>query len=253
MRFKILEGKNCLVTGGARGIGKSIVKRFLEEGGNVVFCDVNEELGKQTERELSKLGKIHFLKADVSDEEEVRNLVNSSLNIFNEPQIDVLVNNAGISKFEMMENISIESWNRIISVDLTGTFLVSKEVINIMKKKGGSIVNVSSTNGILGEAGLAHYNAAKAGIILLSKTMALELATYHIRVNSICPGFILTDIQREANEPEERVREYVSKIPIGRLGTPDDVSSAVLFLASDEASFISGTELVVDGGQICKE
>ena len=123
-----------------------------------------------------------------------------------------------------------------------------------MKKNGGgSIVNIASTNSLFGEEGLAHYNASKAGLLLLTKTMALELAPYHIRVNAVCPGFILTDIQREAGIPEEMIKEYIKKIPLGRYGTPEDVASAVLFLASDEASFITGICLIVDGGQTCKQ
>ena len=254
MKSKVLEGKNCIITGGARGIGKAIVKRFLTEGARVVFCDIREELGKKTEKELSDLGEVHYVKADVSKEQDVKALVDSSLKIFQEKRIDVLVNNAGISTFTMFDDISLELWNRVISTDLTGTFLVSKEVSEIMKKQhSGKIVNIASTNGLRVEPGLAHYNAAKGGVIQLSRSMAVELAKFGIRVNSVCPGFIWTDIHEEAHEPEEMVREYVKKIPLGYIGKPEEVASAVLFLASEESSFITGTELVIDGGQICQE
>ena len=180
--------------------------------------------------------------------------MDSSLKIFQEKRIDVLVNNAGISTFTMFDDISLELWNRVISTDLTGTFLVSKEVSEIMKKQhSGKIVNIASTNGLRVEPGLAHYNTAKGGVIQLSRSMAVELSKFGIRVNSVCPGFIWTDIHEEAHEPEEMVREYVKKIPLGYIGKPEEVASAILFLASEESSFITGTELGIDGGQICQE
>jgi 3-oxoacyl-[acyl-carrier protein] reductase len=169
-------------------------------------------------------------------------------------RIDVLANNAGISRFEEFLSIDDKNWNDTLAVNLTGVFLSSQVVARVMKNQGsGVIVNMGSTNSILGEAGLAYYNASKAGVVLLSKTMAIELAPYNIRVNSVCPGFILTDLQREAGISEEETRGYASKIPLNRYGKVEDVANAFAFLASDEASFITGTELVVDGGQICQE
>lgn len=250
----VLARKNCIVTGGARGIGKAITKRFLVEGANVVFCDVKEEQGTETLKELSFLGNLHFIKADITKEEAVKRLISSSVEIFEGNKIDILVNNAGTDEFTLFDEISLDSWNKMISVNLTGTFLVSKEVSKVMKKQmQGVIINISSSNGLRGEIEQAHYNAAKAGVILLTKTIALELAKYNIRANSVCPGYILTELTRESGSSEESIKEYIKKIPIGRYGTPEDIAGVVSFLASRDASFITGTEILVDGGQLAQE
>jgi 3-oxoacyl-[acyl-carrier protein] reductase len=169
-------------------------------------------------------------------------------------RIDVLVNNAGIARFGRFLEITDKDWNDTLAVNLTGVFLCSQAAAKEMKVQGsGAIVNMASTNGILGEPGLAPYNASKAGVVLLSKTMAIELAPYNIRVNSVCPGFILTDLVQEGGMSEEEIRDYTSKIPLNRYGRVEEVANAFAFLASDEASFITGAELVVDGGQISQE
>jgi len=249
-----LKNKNAIVTGGARGIGKAIIKKFLMEGAKVVFCDINEKKGYETEKELLSVGEVHFIKADVSNEMDVHKLIDFALDVFKNGRIDILVNNAGICNIEPFLTISLENWRKIIDVNLTGTFLVSRECAKIMKEqKFGSIINISSTNGILGQAGEAHYNASKAGIILLSKTMAIELAEFGIRVNSVCPGLILTDLTKEIGRSDDDIKEYLKKIPLSRYGTPEDVANLCLFLASDDSSFITGTEIVIDGGQISKE
>ena len=166
----------------------------------------------------------------------------------------MLANNAGISRFEPFLEITDGNWNDTLAINLTGVFLCSQVVAAEMKGQGsGAIVNMGSTNGILGEEGLAHYNASKAGVILLSKTMAIELAPHNVRVNSVCPGFILTELQIESGMSEETIRDYTSQIPLNRYGRVEEVAGAFAFLASDEASFITGTELVVDGGQTCRE
>ena len=195
---------------------------------------------------------MHGEVADVTSREEVEELVSRARGSLG--RIDVLVNNAGVALYERFLEITDKDWNDTLAVNLTGVFLCSQVVAREMRERGsGAIVNMASTNGILGEPGLAPYNASKAGVVLLSKTMAIELAPHNIRVNSVCPGFIFTDLALEGGMSEEEIRAYTSKIPLNRYGRVEEVANAFAFLASDEASFITGTELVVDGGQICQE
>lgn len=254
MDIKVLQGKNTIITGGARGIGKSIVKRFLKEGANVIFCDINESLGETTESEFSEIGNVKFVKCDVTNLADIRKLIDLAMRFFNGRKIDVLVNNAGINKQARFQDITIELWNKTIMTDLTGIFQVSREVVKEMTHNGGgSIINMASTNGILAEENLSHYNAAKGGVIMLTKTMALELANEGIRVNSVCPGFILTELLDDSGYTENDKLRYYRRIPMGRGGSTDEVASVFVFLASDESSYITGTEIVVDGGQTCHE
>jgi 3-oxoacyl-[acyl-carrier protein] reductase len=247
-----LEGKSAIVTGAGRGIGRAIATRFLEEGARVMICDVDEGRLESAQAELSAFGQVRSEVVDVTSREAVEYLAGQTKQAFG--RIDVLANNAGISRFEPFLEITDENWNDTLAINLTGVFLCSQVVAAEMKDQGsGAIVNMGSTNGILGEEGLAHYNASKAGVILLSKTMAIELAPHNIRVNSVCPGFILTELQLESGMSEETIRDYTSQIPLERYGRVEEVASAFAFLASDEASFITGTELVVDGGQTCSE
>jgi 3-oxoacyl-[acyl-carrier protein] reductase len=247
-----LEGNSAVVTGAGRGIGRAIARKLLQEGAKVYICDLDGDRLTDAREELSALGTVRSEVVDVTVREEVEDLVGKARAAFG--RIDILANNAGISRFEEFLEISDKNWNDTLTINLTGVFLCSQVVAREMKKQGsGAIINMASTNGILGEAGLAHYNASKAGVVLLSKTMAIELAPYNIRVNSVCPGFILTDLQLESGMAEEEIREYTSRIPLNRYGRVEEVANAFAFLASDEASFITGTELVVDGGQICQE
>ena len=247
-----LQGKSAIVTGAGRGIGKAIAKKFLQEGAEVFICDIERGWLQDTQEELAALGTVQSAVVDVTVREEVEDMVNRAGRAFG--KIDILANNAGIARFEQFLEIADKDWNDTLAVNLTGVFLCSQIVAREMKNQGsGAIVNMGSTNSILGEAGLAHYNASKAGVVLLSKTMAIELASYNIRVNSVCPGFILTDLALEGGMSEEEVRGYTSKIPLNRYGKVEEVANAFAFLASDEASFFTGTELVVDGGQICQE
>lgn len=249
----MLSGKNAIITGIARGIGFEIGKKFLLEGATVAGCDINQEKIPIARNELRKYGKIEIFECDVSQSSEVNRFVESSIRFFGTRKIDVLINDAGIASFHRFEDISEETWKRTLDVNLTGSFNMCKAVVPIMKEnKKGVIVNMSSTNGFLAEAGMAHYNASKAGIILLTKTLALELGRYGIRAVSVCPGFIVTDLVRE-QIPEKVMLEYTKDIPLGRVGNPEDVANAFAFLASDDASYISGTELVVDGGQLSQE
>ncbi len=213
-----LKDKNVIVTGGAGAIGSAVVRRFLEEGASVLVVDYNEDAVKSMLKDLKK--------------------ANENVSGYIADFIDT----------------TAKIWDKTMSINLRGTFLVSREVSKVMVKNNyGTIINMSSTNGILGEEGLAAYNASKAGIILLSKTMALELAKYNIRVNSVCPGWIRTKLQDVSGLPKEIIESYLSKIPLGRAGNPLEVANIFVFLASDESSFITGTEIVIDGGQICKE
>jgi len=247
-----LEGKSAIVTGAGRGIGKAIAKRFLEEGARVMICDLEPERLQAAGEELAAIGTVQSEVVNVTSREEVERLVDRAKEEFG--RIDVLANNAGISRFEPFLEITDENWNDTLAINLTGVFLCSQVVANEMKNQGsGAIVNMGSTNGILGEEGLAHYNASKAGVILLTKTMAIELAPHNVRVNSVCPGFILTELQLESGMSQETIQDYTSMIPLNRYGRVEEVANAFAFLASDEASFITGTELVVDGGQTCRE
>jgi 3-oxoacyl-[acyl-carrier protein] reductase len=247
-----LEGKSAIVTGAGRGIGKAIAGRILQEGAGVLICDLEPERLEVAREELAGFGTVHSEVVNVTSREEVERLVRRAKDEFG--RIDILANNAGISRFEPFLEITDENWNDTLAINLTGVFLCSQVVAMEMKdQESGAIVNMGSTNGILGEEGLAHYNASKAGVILLTKTMAIELARYNIRVNSVCPGFILTELQLESGMSEETIRDYTSLIPLNRYGRVEEVANAFAFLASDEASFITGTELVVDGGQTCQE
>ena len=249
-----LKGKNAIVTGCGRGIGFEIAKKFLEDGCRVFGCDIEKSRIENAGNLLRKFGDFEMIYCDISDHESVDHFIKAAVDYFGERRIDILANNAGIAPFSMFEDLTLGTWKRTLDVNLTGTFNMCKAVTPIMKEKHhGVIVNMASTNGILGEEGLIHYNASKAGIILLTKTLAIELGKYGIRSVSICPGFILTELQKEGGVPEEVIKNYIKKIPTGRVGTPRDVANAFAFAASDEASFITGSEIVVDGGQICQE
>lgn len=247
-----LQGKCAIITGAGRGIGKAIAQKFLQEGAEVVICDVHADRIEQAVEQLMDDGKVRGLTVDITQGTEVQRLVNFALEHMG--SIDILVNNAGIASFESFFDITEESWNRTLAVNLTGTFLCSQAVARVMKEQQrGAIVNMASTNGLLGEAGLAHYNASKAGVVLLSKTLAIELAPYGIRVNSVCPGMVSTELQKEGGQAEEETAAITSKIALNRFANVEEVANAFAFLASDEASFITGTELVVDGGQTCQQ
>jgi 3-oxoacyl-[acyl-carrier protein] reductase len=245
-----LKGKRVLISGGSRGIGKATARRFLEEGSSVFFCGHDSGDVNTTILELSSLGKVNGMACDVSLEDDVDCLVEAAKQFLS--GIDVLINNAGIAWQEGFLEITPDNWDRILAVNLRGQFLVAQAVARRMVAagNGGVIINMSSTNGLVGEEQYAHYNASKGGILLLTKTMALELGKQGIRVNALCPGYILTPLNREIYPPQV-VKAYIDeKIPLKRAGLPEDVAAAYAFLASDDAAFIHGTGLVIDGGQI---
>jgi 3-oxoacyl-[acyl-carrier protein] reductase len=245
-----LKGKRVLISGGSRGIGKATARRFLEEGAIVFICGHAAEDVDTTIQEFSSLGKIDGVTCDVSLEGDVNRLVQAAGAFLG--GFDVLINNAGIAWQEDFLAITAENWDRIMAVNLRGQFLVAQAVARKMvaAANGGAIINMSSTNGLVGEEQYAHYNASKGGIMQLTKTMALELGKFGIRVNALCPGYILTPLNREIY-PAQVVEAYIDqKIPLKKAGQPEDIAAAYAFLASDDAAFIHGTGLVIDGGQI---
>jgi 3-oxoacyl-[acyl-carrier protein] reductase len=245
-----LEGKGVLLAGASRGIGQAAARRFLEEGCRVFICARGAAGVEEAVRDLCGLGEVEGMACDVSLEEDVERLVETAERFLD--GIDVLVNNAGVAWQEPFLEITLENWDRVLDINLRGMFLVAQKVAARMvtRGRGGAIVNMSSTNAFEGERGYAHYNASKGAITMLTRTMAVELGPHGIRVNALCPGKIVTPLQAEAEDPEYTARYVRERIPLGRSGTPEEVAAAYAFLASDDASFIHGELLVVDGGQL---
>lgn len=247
-----LEGKTAIVTGGGMGIGKGIARVFTREGANVVIGDINSEAGTATAKELRQAGgEIHFVKADVASEEEVKEMVKATVNRYG--TVNILVNNAGIGVYKSVVDTSSEDWDQCLRVNLKGAFLCSKYAIPHMQEAGGgSIIHISSVHAVATVAATAPYAASKGGLAALTRNMAIDYASDNIRVNAICPGWILTplieSIFASAPDPEEMRRRTTEKQLLGRLGTPEDIGMAALYLASDDSSFVTGSMLFVDGG-----
>lgn len=246
-----LRDKGVLISGASSGLGKAAARRFLEEGARVFFCGHEAPGVEQTIVELSPLGPISGIVSDVSREEQVAQLVAAAEAFLG--RIDVLCNNAGIAWEEDFLTTTPEHWDRILTVNLRGMFLVAQAVAQRMVAQGtrGVITNMASKNGLAAEVKYAHYNASKGGVVLLSKTMALELGPHGIRVNALCPGYIQTPLSESIDSPEF-IANYVSYIPLGRVGKPEDIAGVYAFLASDDAAFIHGAEILVDGGQLAQ-
>lgn len=247
-----LENKVALVTGGAAGIGEAACLRMAEEGASVVIADINSEKGLAL---ADKIGaKALFVKLDVTDPEQWQTAIRATLDKFQ--KLDILVNNAGIVIPGNIEDCTLADWQRTQAINSDAVFLGTQAAIKAMKTNGGSIINISSMEGIIGEPNLPAYNASKGAVRLLTKSVALHCGHngYGIRVNSVHPGYVLTKLVTDgiASLPKELAESYqeqmLGKIPMGRMSDPKEIAAPIAFLASDDASYITGAELVVDGG-----
>lgn len=238
-----LQDKVAVITGGASGIGAATARLFVSEGAKVVLVDLNEEKGKAFEEELKALNaEALFVKANITSEEEVINVYKQAVEAFG--KVDVVFNNAGIGRVQPTHELEYSEWRNTVNVDLDGVFLVAREAIReMLKTGGGTIVNTASMYGLVGSPGSAAYNAAKGGVVNLTRSLALEYAEQNIRVNALCPGFIDTPII-----PEESKQVLATMTPMKRLGQAEEMAKAVLFMASDDSSFMTGNCLTVDGG-----
>ena len=241
----------ALITGGAQGIGKAIAQRFLREGMGVAIADIDAEAGEETATELSRLGETLFVRADVAIERHVRGMIRKTLLRFG--RLDVLINNAGISRNKPIAKLALADWNRVIAVNLTGTFLCSKHAAPHLAKAGGAIVNIASTRAVMTEPDTEAYSASKGGIVALTHSLAISLGP-RVRVNCILPGWIEVGEWRKAgarwtpHHSDADRRQH----PAGRVGRPEDIAALAFFLASPEASFITGASFIADGGMTRK-
>lgn len=249
-----LTGKIAIITGGANGIGKAICERFVDEGALAVIADVNSETGKEVAEKLE--GKASFVKLDVREKDQWKFLIDGVIS--KHGKLDILVNNAGIlstSPQQSVEDVNLEEWRSIQSVNVEGVFLGCQAAIKVMKSTGGSIVNLSSVAGLIASPGIVAYGASKGAVRQLTKSIAVDCARkgYRIRCNSVHPGLIETDMGQNSmlmggGNPEENYKNRVAMTPMGEVGSPIDIANGILFLASDEARHMTGAELVIDGG-----
>ena len=240
------KGKNVIVTGASRGIGLTIAQAFAAAGANVAICATKQEVLNAAAETLKPFGgKIFTQVVNVSKAEDCENFVANAVKEFG--SLDVLVNNAGITKDNLTVRMSEEDWDAVLNVNLKGTFLMSKAALKVMfKKRSGNIVNISSVVGQMGNPGQANYVASKAGIIGLTKTWAKEFGSRNVRVNAVAPGFVQTAMTEQL--PQEVKEKALDAVPLKRFATPDDIAKAVLFLAGEDAAYITGQVLGVNGG-----
>jgi NAD(P)-dependent dehydrogenase (short-subunit alcohol dehydrogenase family) len=245
----MMSARAVLVTGGAAGIGAGIAERFAEAGYRVTIFDIDAARAEQKAKELAGRAEVIAIAGDVADEDQARAAVARTVSEFG--SLDVLINNAGIEVSGTVSSLSLSDWERQIAVNLRGVFLMSKYAVETMRGKGGSIVNISSVHAFVSWPDCAAYDTTKAGLIGLTRAMALDHGKEGVRVNAICPGYIDTPLMDRwldsVPDRDETIRQVQACHPLGRIGTPRDVAEAALFLASDAAAFISGTSLVVDG------
>lgn len=248
MRF---QDKSVVITGGANGMGRATALRFAREGAQVVVGDIESENAERVAQEIrDNGGRALALAVDVSAGASVYGMIERTVNEFG--RVDILCSIAGVVHNDAFLELPEDHWERTLAVNLKGVYLCGQAAARQMVKQGGGgkIVNMASTNGIVAEPELAHYNASKFGVVGLTMTMAIELAPHRINVNAVCPGFINTRMTAQYIAIPGFYEEYKRKIPLARYGEPDEVAGAFAFLASDDASFITGTTLVVDGGQL---
>jgi 3(or 17)beta-hydroxysteroid dehydrogenase len=244
-----LDGKVALISGGARGQGAAEAKLFAREGARVVFGDILDEEGRKVEAEIREAaGEVIYLHLDVTNEADWAAAVETAVSRYG--KLDILVNNAGVVSWGTLEDTTPEEWDRVMDVNAKGVFLGTKAAIPEMRKAGGgSIVNISSISGMIGQDSIQPvYNASKGAVRLLTKTTAIQYAKEGIRANSVHPGSVATPMNAARRADPELYRQSLSLIPLGRAAEPEEIAYAVLYLASDESSFVTGSELVIDGG-----
>ena len=245
--MSLLQGKVALITGGSRGIGEAIVMKYAHEGADIAFTYVSsEEKAKEVASKAEALGvKVIAIKSDAADYNQAESLVNEVVEKLG--RIDILINNAGITKDTLMLRMTEEQWDQVIHVNLKSVFNLTKHVLKpMMKQRAGSIINMSSVVGVFGNAGQANYAASKAGIIGFSKSIAKEVGSRNIRCNAIAPGFIETDMTQNLSDDQKKA--YTDNIPLKRLGTGEDIANACVYLGSDMGAYVTGQVLSVCGG-----
>jgi len=249
-----LDSKVAIVTGGARGIGRAVAERLLDEGARVVIADIDHEAGAALEEALSVRGEIRYVECDVAERLDVRNLVTATIDAFGE--VDILVNNAGIVVAAEFLDLDPADFERVLRINLTGYFLVGQAVARRMVARvkdggpAGTIVNMSSLNATLAIANQVPYSVSKGGVNQLTKVMALSLAPHGIRVNGVGPGSIMTELLESVMDKPEMRERILSRTPLGRIGEPHEVAAIVAFLASEDASYITGETIYADGGRL---
>jgi 3-oxoacyl-[acyl-carrier protein] reductase len=241
-----LKDKVAIITGAANGIGLAAAKTFAKEGAKVALADFDETVGKARAAELAEEGyEAAFFQVNVADRNSVDAMVQKVLGQFG--KIDILVNNAGITRDGMLHKLAVEDFQKVVDVNLTGVFNCAQAVVPALVQQGsGKIINTSSVSGVYGNVGQTNYAATKAGVVGMTKTWAKELGRKGINVNAVAPGFIETGMT--AKVPEKVLEQMKMMVPLGRLGLPEDIANAYLFLASDESNYVNGTTLHVDGG-----